>query len=113
MNFDMKMEPTIEERSDLDSIESRIPTTEFIEHVRINQQKLTAGIKPHYDFTVCASGSSSSVGARGLAENPAVSALLPEGSGCDDVPSVVNPSQWVLNKTNGAWGNVGISRTCS
>jgi hypothetical protein len=33
----------------------------FVEQVRINQQKLTAEVKGHYDFIVCGSGSSGSL----------------------------------------------------
>jgi choline dehydrogenase len=29
---------------------------DFAERVRLNQQKLTAQLKPHYDFIVCGSG---------------------------------------------------------
>src|SRR5260221_11197015 len=44
-------------------------TDDFNERVRVNQQKLTAELKPHYDFIVCGSGSSGSVVARRLADN--------------------------------------------
>jgi choline dehydrogenase len=110
MRIDVKVEPTSAARSDLDSIESHIPTREFIERVRINQQTLRAELKPQYDFIVCGSGSSGSVVARRLAENPDVSVLLLEAGGSDDVPSVVNPSQWVLNMgSERDWGFVGES----
>src|SRR6266853_924030 len=39
-------------------------TAGFAERVRANQQKLTAELKPHYDFIVCVSGSSGSVVSR-------------------------------------------------
>lgn len=38
-----------------------IKTAEFIELVRVNRTKLTAEIRPHYNFIVCGSGSSDSV----------------------------------------------------
>lgn len=41
--------------------------------VRENQRRLTADLKPHYDFVVCGAGSSGSVVARRLAEDPAIS----------------------------------------
>jgi choline dehydrogenase len=71
--------------------------TDFAERVRLNQQKLTAELKPYYDFIVCGSGSSGSVVARRLAENPDVSVLLLEAGGTDDVPNVIEAIQWSTN----------------
>src|ERR1700716_3046040 len=72
-------------------------TAAIAERVRANQQKLTGELKPHYDFIVCGSGSSGSVVARRLAENPDVSVLLLEAGGTDDVPNVIEASQWSTN----------------
>jgi choline dehydrogenase len=71
--------------------------SEFSQRVARNQSELRSNLKAQYDFIVCGSGSSGSVVARRLAENPDLNVLLLEAGGDDSVPSVTEANRWFEN----------------
>jgi choline dehydrogenase len=86
--------------------------TDFAKRVWLNQLRLNIELRPYYDFIVCGSGSSGSVVARRLAENPDVSVLLLEAGGTDDVPNVMEAIQWPTNLgSERDWGFVDQPNT--
>jgi choline dehydrogenase len=69
----------------------------FLDRVQNNQARLASELKSQYDFIVCGSGSSGSVVARRLAEDPKVSVLLLEAGGSDDLPDIMMANRWPVN----------------
>ncbi|PTE10878.1 GMC family oxidoreductase [Mesorhizobium helmanticense] len=82
---------------------------EFAREVEENQLRLRASLRATYDFIVCGSGSSGSVVARRLAENPDVSVLLIEAGGSDNAPEVEMAAAWPLNLGSARdWGYTAL-----
>src|ERR1700727_1039875 len=88
---------TSQRSNEMSSNHGEQSAADFAERVRGNQRKLRDGLTSEYDFIVCGSGSSGSVVARRLAENPEVSVFLVEAGGSDEVPSVTEAARWVEN----------------
>ncbi|KRE05053.1 oxidoreductase [Bosea sp. Root381] len=77
----------------------------FERRARENQAERRANLETTYDFIVCGAGSSGSVVARRLAENPACSVLLIEAGPDDNAESVLDPALWPTNLgTDRDWG---------
>ena len=78
---------------------------EFRKSVEQNQHQLASSIRKTIDFIVCGAGSSGSVVAGRLAENPDVQVLLLEAGGSDDIPEISDPEKWFFNLgTSREWG---------
>jgi choline dehydrogenase len=85
------------ERNTTEPSNDDLRSIEFAARVDVNQRRLSDALRQTYDFIVCGSGSSGSVVARRLAENPAASVLLLEAGGTDDLPEINDAVRWREN----------------
>src|ERR1700712_4189853 len=69
---------------------------DFAERVRLNQDLLSKNLKPTFDYIVCGAGTSGSVVAARLAEDPNVQVLVLEAGGTDESELVSNPNAWLM-----------------
>jgi choline dehydrogenase len=88
-------------------LKSDVGAAEFAERVRLNQKKLRSELKAQYDFIVWGSGSSGSVVACRLAEDPVISVLLLEAGGSDEKDVVTNPNHWLCSAINPSFATGG------
>src|SRR5215470_8780543 len=79
------------------SLELATESEKFAQRVLANQNELRSELRSQYDFIVCGSGSSGSVVAGRLAENPDLHVLLLEAGGDDESPSVTDSREWIKN----------------
>ncbi len=76
-----------------------------------NQQRLVADLRSQYDVIICGAGSSGSVVARRLAENPDLRVLLIEAGGSDDAETVLDPHNGRPTWAASGIGDLRRSRT--
>jgi choline dehydrogenase len=68
-----------------------------ISNIKTNQEKLRGNLRARYHYIVCGAGSSGSVIARRLAEDPNTEVLLLEAGGSDDSVAIIDPLRWYMN----------------
>lgn len=69
---------------------------DFAERVRLNQDQLSRNLKGSFDYIVCGAGTSGSVVAARLAEDPNVQVLVLEAGGTDESELISNPNAWLM-----------------
>lgn len=71
-------------------------TNDFDEQVRLNQAELSDNLDTSFEYVVCGAGTSGSVVAARLAEDPNVRVLVLEAGGTDESELVRNPNAWPM-----------------
>lgn len=80
---------------------------EFAKRVASTQRLLTKDLANEYDYIICGAGTSGSVLAYRLCEDPKIRVLLVEAGGSDETETIEDPNRWVMTLGGPAdWGYV-------
>src|SRR5579875_4136124 len=79
----------------------------FAEEVQSTQRRLSEDVAEVYDYVICGAGTSGSVLAYRLCEDPKIRVLLLEAGEADDSDLIQDPNRWVMTLGGPAdWGYV-------
>ena len=71
-------------------------SADFAQRIGETQRRLANDLKSDYDYVICGAGTSGSVLAARLCEDPKIRVLLLEAGGSDDSDLIEDPNRWVM-----------------